>query len=66
MKLYGGIDLHSNNAMTKPINSEDKVKLSKKAPCELAVILDVLAPFKKDMSRLAEGDSAGNLGTPLP
>ncbi len=53
MKLYGGIDLHSNNAVTKLIDSEDKVKLSKKTPCERDVILNMLAPFKKEISGIA-------------
>ncbi len=53
MKLYGGIDLHSNNAVTKLIDSEDKVKLSKKTPCELDVILNMLEPFKKEISGIA-------------
>ena len=53
MKLYGGIDLHSNNALIKLIDSEDTVKLTKKAPCELDVILNALAPFKNDITGIA-------------
>jgi len=53
MKLYGAIDLHSNNAFCGVIDSHDKVKLRKKSPCELAAILDAFAPFKQDLVGIA-------------
>lgn len=53
MKLYGAIDLHASNAFCGVIDSEDKVQLRKKSPCELAVILDAFAPFKHDLVGIA-------------
>ena len=53
MKLYGAIDLHSNNAICGTIDSHDHVKLRKKSPCEIAAILDAFAPFKQDIMGIA-------------
>lgn len=53
MKLYGAIDLHSNNAICGAIDSHDHVKLRKKSPCEPAAILDAFAPFKQDILGIA-------------
>jgi len=53
MKLYGAIDLHSNNAICGAIDSHDRVKLRKKSPCEPEAILDAFAPFKQDILGIA-------------
>ena len=53
MKLYGAIDLHSNNAVSGLIDMQDQVKMRKKTGCELDVILDAFAPFKKDIVGIA-------------
>src|SRR5690242_11368819 len=47
MKLYAGIDLHSNNSMLSIIDEEDRVHYQKRLPNELERILLVLASFKE-------------------
>jgi transposase len=47
MKLYAGIDLHSNNSMLAIIDEEDRVKFQKRLPNELERILLALASFKQ-------------------
>ena len=53
MKLYGAIDLHSNNAVCGLIDTQDQVKMRRKTPCELDVILDAFAPFKENVFGIA-------------
>ena len=53
MKLYGAIDLHSNNAVCGLIDTQDQVKMRRKTPCELDVILDAFAPFKENVCGIA-------------
>ena len=53
MKLYGGIDLHSNNAVTTLIDTQDKSQVQKKLPCDLGMILNALAPFKEHIEGIA-------------
>ena len=38
MKLYGAIDLHSNNNVTVVINEQDKVVFKKRLPNDLTTI----------------------------
>ena len=40
MKLYGAIDLHSNNNVTVLIDEQDQVVYQKRLPNELAVITE--------------------------
>lgn len=47
MKLYAGIDLHSNNSMLSIIDEEDRVHYQKRLPNELERIMLVLASFKQ-------------------
>lgn len=47
MKLYCGIDLHSNNSVVVVIDEQDKLILSKKCPNDISAILGQLAPFKE-------------------
>jgi len=46
MKLYGGIDLHSNNAVVTVIDENDKIVFQKRLPCQINIILDALSPYK--------------------
>ncbi len=46
MKLYAGIDLHSNNSYVVLSNEEDKVMYQKRLPNEAGVILSELAPYQ--------------------
>jgi transposase len=52
MKLYGGIDLHSNNSVLVLIDEEDRVVVEKRLRNDLAVILGELAPYRKKLAGL--------------
>ena len=45
MKLYGAIDLHSNNNVTVLIDEQDQVVYQKRLPNELAVITEQLSGY---------------------
>jgi transposase len=49
MKLYAGIDLHSNNCVIAIIDEQDKVVYQKRLPNELQRILQELASFKESI-----------------
>ncbi len=40
MKLYGAIDLHSNNNVTVVIDEQDQIVYQKRLPNELPTIVD--------------------------
>ena len=44
MKLYAGIDLHSNNSVLVVMNETDKTVYERRLPNQLSVILAELAP----------------------
>ena len=46
MKLYGGIDLHSNNSVIALLSEEDKVVYRRRLPNDLEIVLGELAPFR--------------------
>jgi transposase len=52
MKLYGGIDLHSNNSVTALLDQEDKVVYRRRLPNEIEVVLAELRPFRDDIEGL--------------
>jgi transposase len=47
MKLYGGIDLHSNNSVVALLDEEDRVVYRKRLPNEVAGVLEALAPYRE-------------------
>ena len=47
MKLYGAIDLHSNNNMTVITDEQDRVVYEKRLPNDLAVVIEQLAPYRE-------------------
>lgn len=49
MKLYAGIDLHSNNNYVGVIGEHDERLYSKRHPNELGEVLRVLEPFKDNL-----------------
>jgi len=53
MKLYGGMDLHSTNVVTKLIDEEDQVVYRKKQGCDLEQILKGLEPFQDSIEGIA-------------
>jgi len=46
MKLYGGIDLHSNNSVMALLDEQDQVVYRRRLPNDLATILGELAPYQ--------------------
>ena len=46
MKLYGAIDLHSNNNVTVLIDERDEVVYRKRLPNDLTLILEQLSPYQ--------------------
>jgi transposase len=53
MKLYGGIDLHSNNSVINLLDEHDKVAYNKRLPNDLPTILSELSPYKAQIEALA-------------
>ncbi len=49
MKLYSGIDLHSNNSHIGIKNKIGKRLFSKRIPNDLNIILKTLSPYKSEM-----------------
>jgi transposase len=49
MKLYAGMDLHSNNIFLSILTEEDKEIFNKKLSLDKEVILNTLSKFKADM-----------------
>ncbi|MBA1147752.1 IS110 family transposase [Ectothiorhodospiraceae bacterium WFHF3C12] len=49
MAVYGGIDLHSNNAVLALVDAEGGVLFQKRYPNELGLILEGLAPFRGEL-----------------
>jgi len=49
MKLYGGIDLHSNNSVISIKDEKGEVKARKKLPNDLGTIILFLAAFKTNL-----------------
>ena len=46
MKLYGAIDLHSNNNVTVLIDEQDQVVYQKRLPNELGLITEQLSGYR--------------------
>jgi transposase len=49
MKLYGGIDLHSNNSVLALLDDEDHVVYRHRLANDAAVVLAALAPFREEV-----------------
>ncbi|MFT6097987.1 MAG: transposase [Arenicella sp.] len=49
MKLYGGIDLHSNNCVFNLVDEEGQVHLKKRLINNLDTILNLLDPYRDDL-----------------
>lgn len=52
MKLYGGIDLHSNNSVIVLLDEQDKVVYRRKLPNDLKAILQELTPYQSEIQGL--------------
>ncbi len=53
MKLHGGIDLHSNNAVVTVIDENDKIVYQKRLSCQLNIILNALLPYQTMLQGIA-------------
>jgi len=53
MKLYCGIDLHSNNVVVRVIDENDKTLFQKKLPCEIETIILALNPYQPAIQGVA-------------
>ena len=53
MKLYGGIDLHSNNSVINLLDERDRVVYDKRLPNDLSMILSELSPYQTQIEALA-------------
>jgi hypothetical protein len=49
MKLYGGIDLHSNNCVVALLDEEDRVVYPKRLGNDLDSLLEPLAPYRAEV-----------------
>jgi len=49
MKLYGAIDLHSNNNVTVLIDEQDRVVYEKRLPNNLAMIAQQLSGYQESL-----------------
>ena len=52
MKLYGGIDLHSNNSVMVLLDEEDQVVYEKRLPNDLSYLLLELGPYRERIEGL--------------
>lgn len=52
-KLYGAIDLHSNNNVTVLTDEHDRVVFEKRMPNDLVTVLGYLAAYKEDIEGIA-------------
>lgn len=53
MRLYGGIDLHSNNSYIGIVDEENQVRYKGRHKNELSLILSALAPFQGELEAIA-------------
>jgi predicted NBD/HSP70 family sugar kinase len=49
MKLYGGIDLHSNNIVVALLDEEERLVYRKRLANDVPGILEALAPYHEDI-----------------
>jgi len=49
MKVYGGIDLHSDNSVVGVIAEQDKSQYCKRLPNDLVRILGALEPYREHL-----------------
>ena len=49
MKLFGAIDLHSNNNVTVLIDERDEVVYRKRLPNDLTLIIEQLSPYQSTL-----------------
>lgn len=65
MTLYGGIDLHSNNALICVISECDQLISEKRLPTDLPCIQAHLQPFNGDLAGLVAESTYSRIGAAL-
>jgi transposase len=53
MRLYGAIDLHSNNSFLVLLDEDDRVKYEKRLPNDLSLIIHELSEFQDEIEGIA-------------
>ena len=53
MRLYGAIDLHSNNSVLVILDEQDRVVYERRLPNDLTVILPQLARYRELLQAVA-------------
>jgi transposase len=53
MKMYGAIDLHSNNNVVTITDEHDRVVFEKRLRNDLAIVLKHLSPYQKEITAIA-------------
>lgn len=59
MKLYGGIDLHSNNHVVVLSDEEDRIAYRKRLPNDLETVLRELSPYREQIAGLVVESAYG-------
>ena len=65
MKLYGAIDVHSNNNVTVLIDDQDQVVYEERLPNDLAVIAQQLSAYQDSLQGIVETQRYRNLLIPM-
>ena len=63
MKLYGGIDLHSNNSVFSIKDQTGDVMARRKLPNDLTQIFHFLEPYKKQLTGLVVESTSIGIGS---
>jgi transposase len=59
MKLYGAMDLHSNNNVTVMTDENDQVVCQKRLANDLGLMGEQLSPYASSIEGIAVGSPAG-------
>ncbi len=51
MKLYAGIDLHSNNSVVSVLDEQDRIIAERRMPNDLNAITELLNPYANALRR---------------
>lgn len=52
MRLYGGIDLHSNNCIVVLVDEDNREVLRKRIDNDISKMLTLLTPYRSDITGL--------------
>ena len=66
MKVYGGIDLHSDNSVVALTDEQDKVLYRKRLPNDLSIILGEINPYRDPLQGLVVDSTYGSCPSETP